>query len=289
MREKVKQKEVQKLLTLVAKNSPVHLRRRSALLHRILKTRVSVMPPDCRHVDYDVIPLMITDGCLYNCSFCEVKTGMEFTCRSRQKIIDQILALKEFFGPDRQNYNSIYLGQHDALGAKPDDILCAAEKTFKILEIDKSFKQKPRLFLFGSAESFLQKKENFGACMNRLLFYTYVNLGLESFDSATLIFLKKPVSAVVMLEAFKKMFAINKEYENIEITANFLIGEELPASHIPTLVKYIDDAVKGVAGKGCIYISPLKGSKNSKELLAQFRTIKQKNRIQTYLYLIQRL
>jgi len=66
--------ELNDFLTLIEKKSTGHLRNRADKLHRILKAQVSVLPPDCRHVDYDVIPVMISDGCLYNCSFCEVKS-----------------------------------------------------------------------------------------------------------------------------------------------------------------------------------------------------------------------
>jgi hypothetical protein len=276
-------------LNRVSRNSTDQLRQKADWLQRILKARISVLPPDCRHVDYDVIPLMVNDGCLYNCSFCEVKSGMDLSCRSRQEITEQLQALKEFFGTDLRNYNSVYLGQHDALGASPDDILFAADQAYTILDIKKSYMQEPRLFLFGSAESFLDKDEDFWHHMNSLPFHTYANIGLESFDDAALRLFKKPVPSAVMQKAFKRMQRINKSYENIEVTANILIGEDLPASHIPALTAHIDEAVKKNAAKGCIYISPLKGSRNTKKLLEQFRLIKQKSRIQTFLYLIQRL
>jgi len=276
-------------LDLVGRAAPEKLALKADRLHRILKARVSVLPPDCRHVDYDVIPLMITDGCMYNCSFCEVKSGTDLSCRSRHEIREQCRALREFFGPDLLNYNSVYLGQHDALAAHPAVILFAAEEAYAILEIKKSYLQEPRLFLFGSAESFLHQKEHFWNSLNRLPFYTYVNLGLESFDDETLKCIRKPASYKVMLEAFRQMLAINKGYENIEITANFILGENLPDSHMPALVAQVGDAAEGGAGKGCIYISPLKGSGNTIELFNQFRTVKQRSRLQTFLYLIQRL
>ena len=282
-------KDGQDFLALVGKNSLSHLQKKADLLHRILKARVSVLPPDCRHVDYDVIPLMISEGCMYNCSFCEIKTGMDLSCRSRNEIEEQLYELKEFFGPDLSNYNSIYLGQHDALCAKSEDIIFAVEQAYEILDIKKSYMQEPKLFLFGSGESFLHKEEHFWESMNSLPFYTFVNLGLESFDDDTLKSLKKPVSSEVMHRAFNRMHEVNKRYENIEVTANFLLGKDLPGSHITTLVKHIGDNIKGVAGKGCMYLSPLKGSQNTKELLKQFRAIKQKSRMQTFLYLIQRL
>ena len=276
-------------LSLVGSNSTDHLRKRADQFHRILKAQVTVLPPDCRHVDYDVIPVMISEGCLYNCSFCEVKSGMDLSCRSRDEITEQLLALREFYGADLINYNSIYLGQHDALAANPDDIIFAAHNAYEILAIGQSCMQGPKLFLFGSAESFLRMNENFWDRLNGLPFYTYVNLGLESFDNTTLEFLKKPVDSKDMIRAFRRMLEINKGYEHIEVTANFLLGEELPSSHIPSLLKQIGASLENHMGKGCIYISPLKGSVDSKDILSRFRELKQQSRLDTFLYLIQRL
>jgi len=149
--------------------------------------------------------------------------------------------------------------------------------------------QGPRLFLFGSAESFLKMETDFWNSLNRLPFYSYVNLGLESFDAETLEFLKKPVGAEIMQEAFQGMLDINRNYENIEVTTNFLLGEELPGGHFPSLCRRLGIGMPGNEGKGCIYLSPLKGSKNTRKLLGQFREIKRASRIETLLYLIQRL
>ena len=283
------QQDIKNFLAAVARNRKDHLRQRADRLHRILKAKVSVLPPDCRHVDYDVIPVMITEGCLYNCSFCEVKSGMDLVCRTRDEIREQLYALQELLGPDLYNYNSIYLGQHDALGADSDAIFYAAEQAYEIFSIGKSYMLEPRLFLFGSPDSFLEKEKNFWINLNRLPFYTYVNIGLESFDNETLKFLKKPVQAAETRKAFTHMLAINKNFQNIEITANFILGEGLPADHIPSLVKHAGQVLKQAVGKGCIYISPLKGSRKGKEMLDTFRGLKQKSRLETLLYLIQRL
>jgi len=284
-----KQQVLKNFLASVANNTKDHLRQRADRLHRILKAKVSVLPPDCRHVDYDVIPVMITEGCLYNCSFCEVKSGMDLACRTRDEILEQLYALQELIGLDLPNYSSIYLGQHDALGADSDTIIYAAEQAYKIFSIENSCMLEPRLFLFGSPDSFLKKEQDFWTKLNRLPLYAYVNIGLESFDNETLEFLKKPVDASEMLRAFSQMLAINRNFQNVEITANFVMGEGLPAGHVPSLVKHGGEALEHTAGKGCMYISPLKGSRNRKETLDTFREIKQKSRLETLLYLIQRL
>ncbi len=284
-----KHRDLRDFLQLAGNNSLNQMRKRADQFHRILRAQITVLPTDCRHVDYDVIPLMISDGCLYNCSFCDVKSGMDLSCRSRDEITEQLIGLREFYGKDLINYNSVYLGQHDALAAKPDDIIFAAQKSYEIFSIERSYMLGPKLFLFGSPESFLQMDTFFWDSLDRLPFYSYVNIGLESFDDSTLEFLKKPIGARDVLMAFSRMLEINKSYTHIEVTANFLLGEELPASHIPSLLKQTGDSLGKYQGKGCIYFSPLKGSKKNKEILDLFRDIKHQSRIDAFLYLIQRL
>ena len=153
-----------------------------------------------------------------------------------------------------------------------------------------SFLQGPKLFLFGSAGSFLQKDKYFWESLDRLPFYTYVNLGLEALDGSTLELLRKPVSPGDMATAFIRMLKINNSYEHIEVTANFLLSDMFPAGHILSLLKHtVAEHLGSHTGKGCIYMSPLKGKTNSKAIFNLFREIKYKSRMETFLYLIQRL
>jgi hypothetical protein len=281
--------DLQNFLDRLGRQSNRYLQQKADSLHRILQGRVSVLPPDCRHVDYDVMPVLLSHGCLYNCAFCLVKTGLNFESRSRENITQQLQGLREFFGADIENYNSVFLGQHDALASAPDDILFAAEKAYDLLGVNRSYMRNPRLFLFGSADSFLHTDDRFFTKLNRLPYYTYINLGLESFDPKTLEVLKKPVAADRTKSAFNRMLDINRQYEHIEITANFLLGEDLPASHATSLIHQLSKIKECSAGKGCVYISPLQGSQKKRELLNQFRDIKQKSAMETLLYLIQRV
>jgi hypothetical protein len=73
------------------------------------------------------------------------------------------------------------------------------------------------------------------------------------------------------------------------VTANFILGEQLKPGHIASLVKNIGPSSGTPKGKGCIYISPLKGTVDTKGVLEQFKSIKLKSRMETFLYLIQRL
>jgi tRNA A37 methylthiotransferase MiaB len=79
-------KNLKDVLSRVVENDARALKLRSKRLHRLIGRRVTVLPPDTRHVDYEVIPLMVADGCLYKCGFCRVKSGQDFAPRAREDI-----------------------------------------------------------------------------------------------------------------------------------------------------------------------------------------------------------
>ena len=82
--------KLKNFLALAARKCPEVLHHKAAWLHEIIGSQVSVLPPDTRHVDYEVIPLMIADGCLYQCSFCSIKSRQGYLRRSEGDIIRQI-------------------------------------------------------------------------------------------------------------------------------------------------------------------------------------------------------
>src|SRR5512139_1770104 len=174
--------DLRNFLTRSTGNDPGTLSQRAEQLHRILGGRVTVLPPDTRHVDYDVIPIMVADGCLYQCGFCRVKSGRGFSLRTRQNILEQIRSLKTFYGRDLLNYNSLYLGEHDALRAGRDVIEFASTTAYDILEFERSYLKTPRLFLFGSVDSMIQTKESLFTALADFPFRTWINVGLESPD-----------------------------------------------------------------------------------------------------------
>ena len=92
------------LIERILANDDQILHERSQQLNKIIGGRVSVLPPDTRHVDYDIIPLTIADGCLYHCKFCCVKTDKKFQIRSKENIPEQLGALKDHFGANLVNY-----------------------------------------------------------------------------------------------------------------------------------------------------------------------------------------
>jgi hypothetical protein len=267
---------------------------RANQFHRIIGGPVSVLPPDARHADYDVIPLVLVDGCLYKCGFCSVKSGGELTLRSRQNLIEQLAGLKSFYGPELQNYNALFLGQHDTLCASPEMIEFAALEAYATLGFKNSFMRRPTLFLFGSVDSLIDARERLFQLLDVMPFFTYINVGLESSDGVTLDLLRKPISPEKVRDAFARMLDINRRYERIEMSANFVMGLDLPEGHLASILQLSAECRGLFSGKGTLYISPLAEDRmmtreEGRAFLAQFDKVKAGSILPTYLYLIQRL
>lgn len=279
---------------LVAKNDTGTLIKKSRALHNLIGGQIPVLPPDTRHVDYDVIPVIVADGCLFNCGFCCVKTERKFTPRTQGNIIGQIKALKNFYGHDLYNYNALFLGQNDALNLDQEILEFTARNAYEILEFERSYIRGAWLFLFGSVDSLLKAQDSLFTSLNNLPFITYINIGLESADPTTLAVLEKPISAETVVEAFIKMLDINRRYEKIELTANFVFGGGLPPGHFFSLCDLTRNKLKHFYNKGTVYLSPLMGGKKQRretkrDILGQFNKIKALSRLPTFMYLIQRL
>lgn len=154
--------KAKELINLIIENHDGVLYERSQRLNEILGGRVSVLPPDTRHIDYEIIPLMIADGCLYHCSFCCVKSAHKFQTRSRTDILEQIGRLKDFYGRNLENYNGLFLGNHDALEAGEELIYASASEAYQAFGFGRPGGMTPLLFLFGkglSAEHYASLKE----------------------------------------------------------------------------------------------------------------------------------
>ena len=280
---------IKDFLSMVVHKDENTLHAQSEKLHAIIGGRVSVLPPDTRHVDYEVIPLNIADGCLYHCKFCCVQSREKYHPRSRDNILGQIEQLKSFYGHNLANYNALFLGNHDALGAGDELICMAASEAYRVFGFEKSNMKKPMLFIFGSVGSLLKSGNGLLEKLNRLPFYTRINIGLESVDEQTLAGIDKPVRVSAIREAFKKMLEINREYDNMEVSANFLIGERLLPDHTRSLLELLGDVPDASGRKGAIYLSPLIDNPIRGDLLDSFFEIKKMSRLPAYIYLIQRL
>jgi hypothetical protein len=277
------------LISLILNNDESVLHERSKKLRSIIGGRVSVLPPDTRHVDYEIIPITVADGCLYHCKFCCVKSGNKFQARSKTDISEQIRQLKAFYGRNLENYNAFFLGNHDALKAGAELIYFTASEASRVFGFEKPGVKTPMLFLFGSVDSLLMSENELFEKLSHLPSYTYINIGFESIDSPTLDFIRKPVDITKVRDAFQKMLEINASYTNVEITGNFLMGEQLSRDHYQLLIELLRDIPNPLCRKGAIYLSPLMDSPKKRELLPQFIEIKNQSRLPVYIYLIQRL
>jgi hypothetical protein len=280
---------IKNFLSLISRFDKHTLNIRSKELHRIIGGQISVLPPDTRHVDYDVIPLMIADGCLYHCDFCCIKTSQKFQPRSKDNILQQIQYLQRFYGTNLNNYNAVFLGNHDALEAGHELIRTAAVEAYQKFGFDKSYVKSPTLYLFGSVDSLLGGGKALMDTINRLPYYTYINIGLESADTATLLRLNKPLEINKIEDAFQMMIHVNRSFHNIEITANFILEDRLPPNHYRSLIELVRSRLDRFYSKGGLYLSPLNTSQSHRELISKFVEIKNLSRLPTYLYLIQRL
>ncbi|MBF0226108.1 MAG: hypothetical protein HQK76_11695 [Desulfobacterales bacterium] len=251
--------------------------------------RITVLPPDARHVDYDVIPLIIADGCLYNCGFCRVKSGQVYSTRVKNNILFQINQLKEFYNDDIKNYNSLFLGTHDALNAGEELIEYASLEAYKRFNFKESYIKGANLFLFGSVDSLLNSKNSLFQKLNSMPFNTYVNIGLESADALTLQEIQKPITHKMVIDAFEKILDINRTYNKLEITSNFIIGANLGDKHFSATLKLLRDKMPHFYSKGAAYFSPLHENGTKKEIIEKFEHIKKLSRLPAYIYIIQRL
>lgn len=291
---RTKPKRLKDLFIRIAEKDQEALRRRSDQLHHLIGGQVTVLPPDTRHVDYEVIPIIVADGCLYNCGFCQVKTGQDFAPRPSQNILEQIKSLKQFYGQDLHNHNAIFLGQHDALSAGREPLMLAAANAYESFGFEDSYLKGASLFLFGSIDSMVHAEEKLFESLNDLPFSTYLNIGLESNDSNTLKVLKKPVSVKKVREAFDRILEINRKYEKIEVTSNFVFGKDLPSEHLPSLLGLTRYKLKSPCDKGVVYLSPLmeeglRDKESKRQLLRGFLKLKTQSRLPAFIYLIQRL
>lgn len=273
----------------VLRNTPSLLQAKGEKLHDIIGGVVSVLPPDARHVDYNVIPLTISRGCLYKCRFCKVKNSTPYRELPAAEIDHQLISLKELYGCDLTNYNSLFLGEHDALQADPRLLVQTVERALTGLGLTHSAIDGGNVFLFGSVFSFLGADPGLFHALDRLPGKIFINIGLESADQQTLDRLGKPISAQNVKEAFARMLNINKTYPSIEVTANFIMEDDLPESHYPSVLALIRDSLVRNCPKGTIYFSPLRFAQPSRSRLFEFNRLKVASRLPTYLYTIQRL
>lgn len=276
-------------LEQILANNPNRLQQKADTLFEIIGGRISVLPPDGRHVDYNIIPLNISLGCLYKCGFCKVKNNIAFSEKSEKEISAQLVSLKELYGADMKNQNSLFLGEHDALHCNPLLILFSIKEALKAFGFDNSFLAEKYVFLFGSVSSLLNAPDQLFNDLQHLPIKSFINIGMESADQATLDELGKPLTEKLIKEAFRRVQEINDNYPNIEITCNFIMDSNLPEEHYPKTMNLLREQQSRTNPKGTIYFSPLTFNQPSRARLFEFNRLKVLSRFPTYLYIIQRL
>ncbi len=218
-------------------------------LPRILKCKVNVLPPDSMICDYNLIPVIVSTGCLKNCGFCTVKDGTEFKVRSRARIKTQVEEITSALERELESYRGAFIGNLDALYA-PDDLLFYA--------IDILRQRVPwikNFFLFGSVHSLLEKDLSFFKNLNALGVNFFINIGIESLDSDTLALIKKPVSLRKVEGAWEKIGLLNTAFPCLDISLNILANPAFPASHWERLLLKLEKDSR--SPRGTVYLSPL--------------------------------
>ena len=275
------------MLEKIQQRTPAVQQQWAAEFARIIGGRISVLPPDARHADYELLPLTIARGCFYKCAFCRVKNSLMFEALDDAEIFKNLFEMTALYDKELRNINSIFLGEHDALAVNRSLLIASAQAAFQAIDQANCYMSGRNLFLFGSVTSLLAAD-----CFAELAMLpgcTYINIGLESADQKTLDLLGKPISAALVREAFSRMQQINRSYPNLEITANFVMADHLPEGHYRSIVELIRDSLPRPQSKGSIYFSPLAFDQPSRAKMFAFHNLKRLSRLPTYLYLIQRL
>lgn len=281
--------EIDRFFQQAISNSPEMLAEKASRLFSIIGNRISVLPPDARHVDYNLIPLMISRGCLYKCRFCKVKNNTPFAEQTEKNIETQLMQLRNFYGRNIKNYNALFLGEHDGLQTRPPLLRQSIQKAYETFHFADSYLKETSVFLFGSVTSLQNCSESDFRELDMLPGMKYINIGLESCDQETLDRIGKPLQEKEVKEAFKLICHINEHFSGLEISANFIFDENLPENHYISMLELIRDSQKHVKPKGAIYLSPLKFDSPARKHLFAFNRLKTLSRLPTYLYIIQRL
>lgn len=260
-------------------------------LKDLLGVNIAVLPPETLWIRYEILPVLISEGCLYGCHFCTVKGPIAHKTRFRKEIREQIMGLAALYGQEVANLGGIFLGQNDALAAESELVLYGAETAWKVI-LSHSIRSHRGLYLFASPHSFLQCRFSLIESLDRLPYDgIHINIGLESPCEKTLNQLGKPINPVIGRNVIQKAMVLNRETAKIVVSLNFLISDQLPNSHIKALEDVLSFQLKKTA-RGAIFLSPLTFLKNHGNSLSSFikrevLRLKSLSFWPLYLYLIQ--
>lgn len=286
-------RELEPFLEGLEVNEPERLAHHAALLHEIIDSPVPVLPPDARHVDYDVIPVIVADGCRYGCRFCCVNDHKRLAPRTKDQIRAQLEGLQRWLGRQKGNYQGLFLGLHDALAVRGDLLRWTIEKAYTRLGFDGSTFSRPHLFMFASVDSLLNADDELFDWLDKIPWSTFINVGLESADSTILAQLGKPLTPDTVKAGLQRMLEINALCPRIEVTANFvLLADEGHSDE--EMIEVINENLSRRSSRGVCYLSPLmtgserpRGSR--RDVLRRLHRLQREALLPLHLYLIQRL
>lgn len=266
---------------------------RARRLQRILGSAPMVLPPDCRFLDYDVVPLVLADGCRLGCRFCCLDSPGPLRVRARTELVRQLRELRLLLAEDLVEYAGVFLGNHDALAAGWEAVAEAAELAWRELDLAHSRLRPRRLFLFASASSLLEVPAAAWRRLSRLPFELSINVGLESPHPRLLAELGKPLDPAQVEAALARLLEVNRSQPDIEVSANFLLFGQAPLQRLQhqALVELLRRLAPRRRGRGAIYLSPVRtrggellGDWSRRRLITEIHRLKLELPLPTYLY-----
>ena len=281
-------KRVKEFLKKAAEKDKTYLEKDGKRLHKILGGNMPILPPDTIHVDYRVIPVLIMDGCGYGCDFCMFHGKKPFRIRNEDNIQAQIQSLREFYGEDLRNFNSVVLGQNNGIAAEKDKINLAARLAYEQFGIENSYFYGSNLFIFSTNQTFLGSDDSLFSMLEVLPYSNiYINIGWEAIRDDCLESLGKPHRSHEVIEGMRRASEINKRNGRLRISGNFIIGENLPENHPYSIA----DAIQSTEFCGRIYLSPLQKHSNYYQIREDLKAVKSSasKDLSVLLYTMQRL
>lgn len=257
-------------------------RRFHALTHGV----TTVLPPDSRHVDYDILPIRLAQGCLYHCRFCGVKSPQPFAVDTENHVKNQVAAMVDFFQGDLVNMGGVFLGEHDALAAGADKVVAAARSCETLIGGKGLMAEAPSLFLFGSPDALMGVTDDGWKSLSKLPFQVRINTGIESLDEPTLHYLGRPTPLSLVEDAVRVADDVMQRYDGVTVSLNMVTGTSLPPSHHETLARF---AATRESRNAPLYLSPLKAGSERKHVMSELTALKRASRSPLFLYLLQRL
>lgn len=270
-----------RFLNKVAKNGREQLQRIANQL-RAIHGGMEVLPPDTIGVDYRVLLLKVMEGCANACRFCVARGTSAFALKSKGDIDQQIEALADVYGEDLCNYNSVVLGECDALVSP--DLEYAATKAFDILGCGSSYLTGSNLFLFSTNRSFCDRPDRALDRLEALPFQKIViNIGWEAASGKALSQLGKQQTEHEVFLGMAKAGAINRTSKKVQISGNFLVTDQYECDDIAK-------AIRATQYCGQLYLSPLRGHCSARNALQDLHALKRVSPdVRVRLYTMQRI